>query len=277
MDRLDAARHRVRRAGGLGRLCRSQKHGRCISDRPSRRHPAPATSASCGSSTPSDGRSDLGWIARHLTRTKLGLALGAGGAKGFAHVGVLDVLQRAGYVVDFVAGSSIGGLIGGLMGLEMDADAIDRQLKRVWSPEHVDLLADLSPEGISIGLERASCDDQGHLRRPHDVRVVACLYEFWPPILKKESPFCSTTGRFAKPCGQDCPSLAWRCHTGSGAAAPGRRRMPDAGSRELRPRHGGGHRRGGEPAEPTGVERLAQRGSPDARLPEEGSPRSRTQ
>jgi predicted acylesterase/phospholipase RssA len=36
-----------------------------------------------------EDRSDIGWIARHLTRTKLGLALGAGGAKGFAHVGVL--------------------------------------------------------------------------------------------------------------------------------------------------------------------------------------------
>jgi NTE family protein len=93
------------------------------------------------------GRSNLGWIARHLTRTKLGLALGAGGAKGFAHVGVLDVLQRAGYVVDFVAGSSIGGLIGGLMGLETDAEAIDRQLKRAWSPEHVELLTVLSPGG----------------------------------------------------------------------------------------------------------------------------------
>ena len=100
------------------------------------------------------GRSDLGWIARHLTRTKLGLALGAGGAKGFAHVGVLDVLQRSGYVVDFVAGSSIGGLIGGLMGLETDAEAIDRQLKRAWSPEHVELLTVLSPEGVSTGLER---------------------------------------------------------------------------------------------------------------------------
>jgi NTE family protein len=97
---------------------------------------------------------DLGWIARHLTRTKLGLALGAGGAKGFAHVGVLGALQRAGYVVDFVAGSSIGGLIGGLMGLGLDADALDVQLKRAWSPEHVELLTILSPEGMSAGLER---------------------------------------------------------------------------------------------------------------------------
>jgi NTE family protein len=89
-----------------------------------------------------------------LTRTKLGLALGAGGAKGYAHIGVLGVLERAGYVVDFLAGSSIGGLIGGLMGLGLNADEIKVQLKRIWTPEHVDRLADLSPEGISLGLAR---------------------------------------------------------------------------------------------------------------------------
>ena len=100
-----------------------------------------------------EDRSDAGWIARHLTRTKLGLALGAGGAKGFAHVGVLGVLERAGYVVDFLAGSSIGALIGSLMGLGLNADEIEVQLKRIWAPEHVDLLADRSPEGISLGLE----------------------------------------------------------------------------------------------------------------------------
>jgi NTE family protein len=98
--------------------------------------------------------SDIGWIARHLTRTKLGLALGAGGAKGFAHIGVLGVLERAGYVIDFLAGSSIGGLIGGLMGLGLNADEIKAQLMRIWTPEHVDRLADLSPEGISLGLAR---------------------------------------------------------------------------------------------------------------------------
>jgi NTE family protein len=98
--------------------------------------------------------SDIGWSARHLTRTKLGLALGAGGAKGFAHIGVLGVLERAGYVVDFLAGSSIGGLIGGLMGLGLNSDEVKVQLNRICAPEHVDHLADLSPEGISLGLAR---------------------------------------------------------------------------------------------------------------------------
>jgi NTE family protein len=39
------------------------------------------------------------------------------------------------------------------MGLGLNADEIGMQLKRIWAPEHVDLLANRSPEGISVGLE----------------------------------------------------------------------------------------------------------------------------
>lgn len=43
---------------------------------------------------------------------KLGLALGGGGAKGFAHLGILEVFNEAGIEFDVVAGTSIGALIG---------------------------------------------------------------------------------------------------------------------------------------------------------------------
>ena len=43
---------------------------------------------------------------------KLGLALGGGGAKGFAHLGVLETLTEAGVEFDVIAGTSIGALIG---------------------------------------------------------------------------------------------------------------------------------------------------------------------
>ena len=45
---------------------------------------------------------------------KIGLALGSGGLRGLAHVGVLSVLEKEGVPVDLVAGSSIGSLIGAL-------------------------------------------------------------------------------------------------------------------------------------------------------------------
>ncbi len=43
----------------------------------------------------------------------LGLALGAGAAKGFAHIGVLKALEEAGVRIDMIAGSSMGAIIGG--------------------------------------------------------------------------------------------------------------------------------------------------------------------
>ena len=46
-------------------------------------------------------------------RPRLGLALGGGVARGFAHIGVLRVLEREGIVPDVVAGTSIGAVAGG--------------------------------------------------------------------------------------------------------------------------------------------------------------------
>ncbi|MBI2963418.1 MAG: patatin-like phospholipase family protein [Deltaproteobacteria bacterium] len=45
-------------------------------------------------------------------RARLALALGGGAARGLAHIGVIEVLEREGLAVDFIAGSSMGGLIG---------------------------------------------------------------------------------------------------------------------------------------------------------------------
>jgi NTE family protein len=42
---------------------------------------------------------------------KIGLALGGGAARGFAHVGVIQVLEEAGYKIDYVAGTSAGSLV----------------------------------------------------------------------------------------------------------------------------------------------------------------------
>lgn len=45
---------------------------------------------------------------------KLGLALGGGGARGCAHVGVIKALEEAGIPIDYIAGTSIGAFIGGV-------------------------------------------------------------------------------------------------------------------------------------------------------------------
>src|ERR1035437_1809678 len=47
-------------------------------------------------------------------RPKIGLVLSGGGAKGFAHIGALKVLEEAGIQPDYIGGTSMGSIIGGL-------------------------------------------------------------------------------------------------------------------------------------------------------------------
>lgn len=47
-----------------------------------------------------------------MRQVKIGLALGSGAAKGWAHIGVINALERAGIQVDIVAGCSVGALVG---------------------------------------------------------------------------------------------------------------------------------------------------------------------
>jgi NTE family protein len=95
---------------------------------------------------------DVAWIARHLTRTKLGVALGAGGAKGYAHVGVLQTLEQAGYTVDYVGGSSIGGFVASQVALGYGANEIDARFREAFSAENVAQLFK-SPLVGSAGME----------------------------------------------------------------------------------------------------------------------------
>lgn len=46
--------------------------------------------------------------------TRVALALGGGGARGYAHIGVIQVLQERGYEIVSIAGSSMGAVVGGL-------------------------------------------------------------------------------------------------------------------------------------------------------------------
>jgi len=53
-------------------------------------------------------------VAREIAGIRLGLALGAGGARGLAHIGVLKVLEESGIHIDMISGSSMGALVGGI-------------------------------------------------------------------------------------------------------------------------------------------------------------------
>uniref|UniRef100_UPI0035AED75B patatin-like phospholipase family protein n=1 Tax=Flavobacterium sp. TaxID=239 RepID=UPI0035AED75B len=58
-------------------------------------------------------------------RPKIGLVLSGGGAKGFAHIGVLKVIEQAGIKIDYIGGTSMGAVVGGLYASGYTASQID--------------------------------------------------------------------------------------------------------------------------------------------------------
>ncbi len=56
---------------------------------------------------------------------RIGLALGGGGAKGYAHIGVLRALERLDIHADIITGTSMGGIIGGLYVAGLSVDRIE--------------------------------------------------------------------------------------------------------------------------------------------------------
>jgi NTE family protein len=64
-------------------------------------------------------------LGDRLAGRSLGLVLAGGGARAFAHIGVLRELEDSGYHVDRVAGSSIGAVVAGLHALGLDAERVE--------------------------------------------------------------------------------------------------------------------------------------------------------
>ena len=48
-------------------------------------------------------------------RPKVGLVLSGGGAKGISHIGILQAIDSAGLKIDYISGTSMGSIIGGLV------------------------------------------------------------------------------------------------------------------------------------------------------------------
>ncbi len=58
-------------------------------------------------------------------RLKIGLALGSGSLRGMAHIGVLRVLEQEGIVIDYIAGTSVGSLVGGAYAAGMSSSDLE--------------------------------------------------------------------------------------------------------------------------------------------------------
>ena len=59
-------------------------------------------------------------------RPKIGLVLSGGGAKGLAHIGILKAIDSAGLKIDYITGTSMGSILGGLYAIGYSADSIEK-------------------------------------------------------------------------------------------------------------------------------------------------------
>jgi len=80
---------------------------------------------------------------KNNNKPKIGLALGSGGTRGLTIIGVLKVLKKYEIDIDYIAGSSIGAIIGGAYAIEKDIDKIEKIALTLQYKEIVNSLADL--------------------------------------------------------------------------------------------------------------------------------------
>jgi NTE family protein len=88
---------------------------------------SPGTRAPSGSGGASPAPAPV--AAQPAARPRIGLALGGGAARGFAHIGLLRWLEEHRIPVDYIAGTSMGGLVGGAYASGMSPDEIQAILK----------------------------------------------------------------------------------------------------------------------------------------------------
>ncbi|MEJ2112693.1 MAG: patatin-like phospholipase family protein [Flavobacteriaceae bacterium] len=91
----------------------------------------------------------------HENDLKVGLVLSGGGAKGLAHIGTLKVIDSLGLRVDYVAGTSMGAIIGSLYASGYSGKQIDSLFKRVNFDE---ILSDYLPRAAKTFYEKENSE-----------------------------------------------------------------------------------------------------------------------
>ena len=83
-------------------------------------------------------------ISREIGKILVGLALGSGAALGLVHIGVLKVLEREKIPIDFIAGTSIGAVVGAFWASGMDSAELEKVAFRFKDKKTLLSLADFS-------------------------------------------------------------------------------------------------------------------------------------
>lgn len=83
-------------------------------------------------------------------KPKIGLALGSGGARGLAHIGVLKVLKENNLPIDFIAGASVGSIIGAYYATKGEILSLEKKIVQLTKKDFVKLIDISSPKRAII-------------------------------------------------------------------------------------------------------------------------------
>lgn len=129
-----------------------------------------------------------------MSRATVGLALGGGGARGYAHLGVIRTLERHRVPIDIIAGTSMGAVIGGAYACGIDLTKLERIIKTL------DLNNMLGfPRSSLRGLVGKTASEylfKRHDWRQHDPESTQALIEFFD-VLTQRKTFAELKIRFA--------------------------------------------------------------------------------
>ena len=127
-------------------------------------------------------------------RPKVAVVLSGGGAKGTAHIGALKVIEEAGIPIDYVVGTSMGAIVGGLYSIgytPQQLDSITRSLTRP-TPMH------LRSSGRPTLPLKPTARKSSRMRSPN-----------WPLWLWRLHPSCSAPRSTPRPI-RPCSTRSWR-------------------------------------------------------------------
>ena len=77
-------------------------------------------------------RADITRLARIFTGRSVGLALSGGGARAYAHIGVARAMQELGVPLDFLAGTSMGGVVAAGLAMGWSLEELDRRIRQAF-------------------------------------------------------------------------------------------------------------------------------------------------
>lgn len=121
-----------------------------------------------------DDRADAQRIARVLTGTSVGLVLSGGGARAYAHIGAVQALREAKVPIDFVGGSSMGGIVGAGLAIGWDQEELDGRIRKAF--------VDSSPVDDLTFPRIAMTRGRKVDRRLEEHYGEACIEDLWRPF-----------------------------------------------------------------------------------------------